>query len=43
MAPHGSIAWSDDIEICPDVLSIDLTGKSSAGWKEVAPTPATDT
>ncbi len=43
MAPQGSIAWSDGIEICPDVPSIDPTGKSSAGREELAPTAATDT
>ena len=24
----GAIAWCDDIELCPDALYIDLTGKS---------------
>ena len=28
VAPHGSIAWSPDIEICPDALYVDLTGKT---------------
>lgn len=28
VAPHGSIAWDDDIEICPDALYLKLTGKS---------------
>ena len=28
VALHGSIAWSRDIEICPDALYIDLTGQS---------------
>ena len=28
VAPHGSIAWSPDIEICPDALYVDLTGKA---------------
>ena len=31
VAPHGSIAWSPDIEICPDALYIDLTGKTIEG------------
>ena len=25
---HGSIAWNDDIELCPDALYMQLTGKS---------------
>ena len=25
---HGSIAWSDDIELCEDALYLRLTGKS---------------
>ncbi len=28
MAPAGGIAWSDDIELCPDALYMQLTGKS---------------
>ena len=31
VAPHGSIAWSPDIEICPDALYGDLTGKAIEG------------
>lgn len=26
---HGSIAWGDDIELCPDALYMELTGKSA--------------
>ena len=26
---HGSIAWSDDIELCEDALYMELTGKSA--------------
>ena len=26
---HGSIAWSDDIELCADALYMELTGKSA--------------
>ena len=26
---HGSIAWSDDIELCEDALYMTLTGKSA--------------
>ena len=28
VAPHGSIAWDDDLEICPDALYLQLSGKS---------------
>ena len=28
IAPHRAIAWSDDIELCPDALYLELTGKS---------------
>ena len=27
LGPGGSIAWGDDIELCPDVLYMQLTGK----------------
>ncbi|HEY3762429.1 MAG TPA: DUF2442 domain-containing protein [Verrucomicrobiae bacterium] len=26
---HGQIAWSDDIEICPDAAYLEITGKTS--------------
>ena len=28
IAPHGSISWGIDIELCPDALYLRLTGKS---------------
>ena len=28
IAPHGAIAWDDDLELCPDALYLALTGKS---------------
>ena len=28
VAPHRAIAWSDELELCPDALYMDLTGKS---------------
>ena len=28
IAPHGAVAWDDDLEICPDALYMALTGKS---------------
>ena len=28
VAPHRAIAWNDDIELCPDALYLELTGKS---------------
>lgn len=27
ISPYGSIAWSDDIEICADSIYLELTGK----------------
>ena len=29
VSEHGSIAWSDDIELCADALYMELTGKSA--------------
>ena len=34
ITPHRAIAWDDDIELCPDALYMELTGKSA---KEVMP------
>ena len=28
VAPHGAVAWNQDIELCPDALYMELTGKS---------------
>ena len=28
VSPHGSIAWNDELEICPDALYMELSGKS---------------
>lgn len=28
LAPHGAVAWSAEIELCPDALYLDLTGRS---------------
>ena len=30
VAPHGAVAWNDEIELCADSLYLELTGKSSA-------------
>ena len=30
IAPAGGIAWGDDVELCPDALYMQLTGKSVA-------------
>jgi hypothetical protein len=27
VSPHGSIAWNEDIELCPDSIYLELTGK----------------
>ncbi|MDE2983225.1 MAG: DUF2442 domain-containing protein [Gemmatimonadota bacterium] len=29
VAPHGAIAWNDEIELCADSLYLELTGKSA--------------
>ena len=28
ISAHGSIAWSDEIELCPDSIYLELTGKT---------------
>ncbi len=28
VTPHGSIAWGRDVELCPDALYMQITGKS---------------
>ncbi len=30
ITPHRSIAWNDDIELCPDALYMEITGKTLA-------------
>lgn len=32
IAPHRAIAWDDEVELCPDALYMELTGKS---WEEL--------
>lgn len=27
IAPFGAVAWSDDLDLCPDALYLELTGK----------------
>ena len=27
LTPYGSIAWNEDIELCPDSIYLELTGK----------------
>lgn len=27
VSPHGSIAWSEEIELCPDSIYLELSGK----------------
>ena len=29
VAPHGPVAWNDEIELCADALYLELTGKSA--------------
>ena len=28
VAPHRAIAWDDDLDLCPDSLYMEITGKS---------------
>ena len=28
IAPHRAVAWGDDIELCPDALYLEITGKT---------------
>ncbi|HSV62251.1 MAG TPA: DUF2442 domain-containing protein [Chthoniobacterales bacterium] len=30
LGKHGQIAWSDEIEICPDAVYLEITGKRAA-------------
>lgn len=30
VAPHGAVAWSDEIELCADALYLELTGSAAA-------------
>ena len=30
VAPHGAVAWNDEIELCADALYLELTGKAAA-------------
>jgi hypothetical protein len=35
VSPHGSIAWSNDIELCADSIYIELTGKEDGSCHSV--------
>ena len=34
LTPHGSVAWSEELELCADALYLELTGKPA---EEVMP------
>ena len=34
VSPHRSIAWDNELELCPDALYMDLTGMSWDEYKE---------
>ena len=41
VAPHGSIAWNDELEICPDALYLELSGElPGKGTARTRPEPA---
>ena len=42
IAPHRAIAWTDDLELCPDALYMEITGKSFEELSEEIETLATD-
>ena len=42
IAPAGGIAWGDEIELCPDALYLQLTGKSVEDVMPTARVPAVD-
>lgn len=31
VGPHGEIRWTDELELCPDAMYLQLTGKSPQG------------
>ncbi len=42
IAPHRAIAWTDDLELCPDALYMEITGKSFEELPEEIDTLAPD-
>ena len=42
VSDHRSIAWSDDLEICPDAAYMEITGKSFEELEEAEETIAID-
>ncbi len=42
IAPHRAIAWTDDLELCPDALYMEITGKSFKELPDEIETPAPD-
>lgn len=40
LAEHGAIVWGDDLELCPDALYLQLTGKSLSEIMPAARVPA---
>ena len=42
ITPHRSIAWNEDIELCPDALYMEITGKAVAGMTAQVQTTAPD-
>ena len=37
ITPHRAIAWNDDIDLCPDALYLEITGKSFEDLAEPRP------
>ena len=42
ITPHRAIAWDDDLELCPDALYMELTGKSFEELPDDIETPVQD-
>ena len=40
VSDHRSIAWDDELELCPDSLYMELTGISWDEYKKLSPTPS---
>ena len=37
IAPSGAVAWGDEIDLCPDALYLEITGKSFEDLAEPRP------
>jgi hypothetical protein len=42
LGPNGEVAWSDDLELCPDALYLRLTSSATAQAEPCAPAERVD-